>query len=66
MVKSILRSLALLFFSLSARSQDYPVQPVPFTQVHLTDNFWEPKLHMAFFGKGTFIVTVQLSDITWN
>jgi len=39
MVKSILRSLALLIFSLSARSQDYPVQPVPFTQVHLTDNF---------------------------
>jgi DUF1680 family protein len=23
---------------------DYPIQPVPFTQVHLTDNFWRPRL----------------------
>jgi DUF1680 family protein len=46
MVKSIFRPLALLIFSLTARSQDYPVQPVPFTQVHLTDNFWEPKLQV--------------------
>ncbi|MBN8853868.1 MAG: six-hairpin glycosidase [Sphingobacteriales bacterium 50-39] len=46
MVKSIFRSLALLILSLAARSQDYPVKPVPFTQVHLTDNFWEPKLQV--------------------
>src|SRR5258707_25123 len=26
--------------------KDYPIQPVPFTQVHLTDNFWEPKLQV--------------------
>jgi len=38
--------LALLILSLAARSQDYPVKPVPFTQVHLTDNFWEPKLQV--------------------
>ena len=23
---------------------DYPIQPVSFTQVHLTDNFWRPRL----------------------
>ncbi|HEY5405814.1 MAG TPA: glycoside hydrolase family 127 protein [Ginsengibacter sp.] len=23
---------------------DYPIQPVAFTQVHLTDDFWEPRL----------------------
>jgi len=46
MVKSISLPFALLIFSLTAWSQDYPVQPVPFTQVHLTDNFWEPKLQV--------------------
>jgi DUF1680 family protein len=25
-------------------SRDYPVQPVPFTAVHLTDQFWAPKI----------------------
>lgn len=25
-------------------SKDYPVQPVPFTAVHLTDQFWAPKI----------------------
>ncbi len=24
--------------------RDYPIQPVPFTQVHLTDDFWQPRL----------------------
>ncbi|WP_343746583.1 beta-L-arabinofuranosidase domain-containing protein [Chitinophaga sp.] len=24
--------------------QDYPIQPVPFTQVHVSDNFWAPKI----------------------
>src|SRR5947207_2428231 len=25
-------------------SKDYPVKPVPFTSVHLTDGFWAPKI----------------------
>jgi len=25
-------------------TRDYPVQPVPFTQVHLTDRFWAPRI----------------------
>jgi DUF1680 family protein len=28
----------------SAQDHDYPIQPVPFTSVKLTDNFWEPKI----------------------
>lgn len=26
--------------------QDYPVRPVPFTSVHLTDDFWAPKIEV--------------------
>jgi uncharacterized protein len=29
---------------LHAQQKDYPIQPVPFTQVRLSDNFWEPKI----------------------
>jgi len=49
MVKSILRPAAVLAFFISpliALSQDYPIQPVAFTHVHLTDRFWEPKLEV--------------------
>ncbi|MFC2161382.1 glycoside hydrolase family 127 protein [Acidobacteriota bacterium] len=37
----------LLFSGISCRNQtraDYPYQPVPFTSVHFTDNFWLPRL----------------------
>lgn len=27
-------------------SRDYPVKPVPFTSVHLTDQFWAPKIEI--------------------
>ncbi|HEU5396393.1 MAG TPA: beta-L-arabinofuranosidase domain-containing protein, partial [Verrucomicrobiae bacterium] len=27
-----------------ATARDYPVQPVPFTAVHLTDHFWAPRI----------------------
>ena len=27
-----------------AQAQDYPVRPVPFTAVHVTDQFWAPKI----------------------
>jgi len=29
---------------LSAQQKDYPIQPVPFTQVHVNDSFWQPKM----------------------
>jgi len=28
------------------QKSDYPIQPVAFTHVHLTDNFWEPKIEV--------------------
>lgn len=28
----------------TSQSADYPIQPVPFTAVKLTDNFWEPRI----------------------
>ncbi len=31
-------------FSVAQLKNDYPIQPVPFTQVHVTDNFWAPKI----------------------
>ncbi|TFG42935.1 MAG: glycoside hydrolase family 127 protein, partial [Bacteroidia bacterium] len=37
----------ILMFSGCTRSQssrDYPIQPVPFTSVKLTDNFWAPRI----------------------
>jgi uncharacterized protein len=39
---------ALILFatacSKKTRSGDYPIQPVPFTSVKLTDNFWAPRI----------------------
>jgi hypothetical protein len=40
-------ALALLFSQSCVRrapKADYPVKPVPFTDVHLTDSFWAPRL----------------------
>ncbi|MCB9501024.1 MAG: glycoside hydrolase family 127 protein [Deferribacteres bacterium] len=39
--------LILLFFSVNLLAQtkgDYPIHPVPFTEVHMTDNFWLPRI----------------------
>ncbi len=49
MKNKIVLILALsVFASLSAIAQsgDYPIQPAPFTSVHLTDNFWAPRIRM--------------------
>jgi uncharacterized protein len=35
---------ALLSLGQTAPRHDYPVQPVPFTAVHLTDVFWAPRI----------------------
>jgi DUF1680 family protein len=40
--------LTLSMFATAVHAQhvnaDYPIQPVPFTSVHLTDDFWRPRL----------------------
>ena len=30
----------------TAPSRDYPVKPVPFTAVHVTDGFWAPRIEI--------------------
>lgn len=43
---SVIAASALLFSGCSGRisPEDYPIQPVPFTSVKLTDNFWAPRI----------------------
>ena len=36
----------ILQAAVPVKAQDYPIQPLPFTQVHLTDRFWEPKIEV--------------------
>ncbi len=39
--------LGFMFGSpLLAQQRDYPIQPVPFTRVHVNDNFWEPRMEV--------------------
>ncbi len=37
-------ALEIVSASVGAREMDYPVQPIPFTQVQLTDSFWAPRI----------------------
>ncbi len=44
-MKKLIISIALLYcFGLSAQQKDYPYTAVPFTNVHLSDNFWLPRI----------------------
>ncbi|MDQ2863760.1 MAG: glycoside hydrolase family 127 protein, partial [Bacteroidota bacterium] len=44
MKKLILSFLLMNAYNLFAQHTDYPIQGVPFTQVHLSDNFWLPRI----------------------
>ncbi|WP_153800552.1 glycoside hydrolase family 127 protein [Foetidibacter luteolus] len=45
-MKKIILSLSVLIQAqLWAQQSDYPVKPVPFTSVHITDNFWLPRIN---------------------
>lgn len=37
-------SSAIILTSCAKKTADYPIQPVPFTSVKLTDNFWAPRI----------------------
>jgi len=39
-------SLALFGNNVFAQQKDYPIQPVPFTRVHVNDSFWQPKMEV--------------------
>ncbi len=44
-MKKLFVSVSFLFMlTANAQKKDYPIQPVVFTQVHLTDDFWAPRL----------------------
>ncbi len=36
----------LISFCASTKMKDYPIQPVPFTDVHITDEFWRPRMEI--------------------
>ncbi len=52
MIKIVLRNIIVFFVFLIynvsctdvSSSEDYPIRPVPFTSVKLTDNFWAPRI----------------------
>ncbi len=43
-----IRNLFILLLPLTgvAQIKDYPIQPVSFTQVKVTDHFWQPKMNV--------------------
>jgi hypothetical protein len=38
--------MALFALSATAQQGDYPIQPVPFTHVHVDDQFWKPRIEL--------------------
>ena len=46
MKKILLPVFSLLTVATIAQKRDYPIQPVAFTQVHVTDHFWKPKMEV--------------------
>ncbi|WP_205509891.1 glycoside hydrolase family 127 protein [Longitalea arenae] len=44
----VIKNILLLLLPLASVAQikDYPIQPVPFTQVKVTDRFWQPKMNV--------------------
>jgi DUF1680 family protein len=47
-MKAVTVAIAWLFVGLGvwAQSRDYPVKPVPFTAVHVNDEFWAPRIEI--------------------
>jgi uncharacterized protein len=46
-MKKILLPLSMLCVTVvTAQKKDYPIQPVAFTQVHVNDHFWKPKMQV--------------------
>ena len=46
MKKIVLPIYLLLVIKANAQQKDYPIQPVAFTQVHVNDHFWKPKMEV--------------------
>lgn len=58
--------LSVILLSAASCSKDtregYPIEPVPFTSVHLTDQFWAPKLEIN--QEVTIPIAIEQSTIT--
>ena len=39
-------SLSLVVCCTSAKKKDYPIQPVPFTDVQINDTFWKSRMEI--------------------
>ena len=79
-VLALMLMLIACFCSTEKSMQDYPYQPVPFTQVRLTDKFWAPRIEtnraitIPFAFKKSeetgrienFMVAGALSDGNWT
>src|ERR1044072_9855826 len=46
MKKLLLAVAVMIAYTAQAQHKDYPIQNVPFTQVHLSDNFWLPRIQI--------------------
>ncbi|MDZ7605502.1 MAG: glycoside hydrolase family 127 protein [Cyclobacteriaceae bacterium] len=44
--KLLVAFCTILFAASCAHQKDYPIQPVAFTQVHVNDHFWKPKMQV--------------------
>lgn len=45
-MKKLFLACCILTTVAKAQQKDYPIQPVSFTQVHVNDNFWKPKMQI--------------------
>jgi PBP1b-binding outer membrane lipoprotein LpoB len=57
-ILAAITSVILLFSGCAEKSSsrdDYPIKPVPFTAVKLTDNFWAPRI------KKNALVTIPIA-----
>jgi len=46
-MKPILFSFSIFFAcTIQSQQKDYPIQPIPFNQVHVNDHFWKPRMQI--------------------
>jgi hypothetical protein len=46
---AIVVGLSFVFFGFQKEKKEaYPIEPIPFTSVHISDKFWGPKIRRNF------------------
>lgn len=56
-LNNILTLLCLFSGTVYAQKKDYPIQPVAFTQVHVNDQFWAPKMEDIIIAKNAEVTS---------